>query len=157
MTKEEEKAYKHQWYLKNKERLKPLRKEYRKEHSEEIKHYMKEYKSIYNTENSELIKEKQKKYYKTPKGRAIGLLCNYNAKDKKYNRGECTLTTEWIIDNIFSSKCVYCGEDDWRELGCDRIDNDKPHTPDNVVPCCYSCNCKKGTMSYEEFKKGLPK
>lgn len=92
----------------------------------------------------------------TKKGRARNLLDGYNHCDKKYNRGKCTLTAQWIIENIFNGqKCVYCGEDDWTKLGCDRKNNDLPHTPENVVCCCKSCNKKKGTKSYEEFKKML--
>ena len=85
--------------------------------------------------------------------RAMYLIQNYKRDDKLHNRGECTLTADWIIDNIFTSKCRYCEETDWRELGCDRIDNDSPHTPDNVIPCCKECNRKRGNMSYEEFIK----
>ena len=84
-------------------------------------------------------------------GRASYLVGSYRQSDKLCNRGECTLTPEWIIDNIFTSKCHWCGETDWNKLGCDRIDNDKPHTPDNVNPCCDKCNKKRGTKTYEEF------
>ena len=72
-------------------------------------------------------------------------------EDKKRNRGKCTLTAQWIMDYIFTKKCVYCGESDWKKLGCDRIDNSKPHTEDNVVCCCGECNTKRGTKEFEEF------
>ena len=26
------------------------------------------------------------------------------------------------------------------KIGCDRVDNSKGHTKDNVVPCCITCN-----------------
>lgn len=74
------------------------------------------------------------------KHRAMYLVQNYKRDDKEHNRGECTLTAKWIIDNIFTKHCVHCGESDWGKLGCNRIDNDLPHTPDNVEPCCGSCN-----------------
>lgn len=74
------------------------------------------------------------------KSRANSLLTNYRRNDKIYNRGECTLTAGWIIENIFSKPCVHCGESDWRKIGCNRLDNTKPHTPDNVEPCCRRCN-----------------
>jgi len=90
--------------------------------------------------------EKNPKFY-----RANNLICAYSAADRKSNRGECTLTPEWIIENIFPKPCFYCGETGWEIMGCDRIDNSKPHTPNNVVPCCFNCNCKRGTKSFEEF------
>ena len=88
-------------------------------------------------------------------GRADYLLQRYRQSDKKHNRGECTLTAQWIVENIFSKPCHYCGKTDWTKIGCDRIDNSKPHTEDNVIPCCMNCNRKKNTKSYDEFiKKG---
>lgn len=88
------------------------------------------------------------------KERAHNLARNYKKDDEKDGRGESTLTTGWIKNNIFSGqKCVYCGEDDWHKLGCDRIDNTKPHTPDNVVCSCSKCNVERGSMTYEEFKE----
>lgn len=80
------------------------------------------------------------KYLKTKKGRANNLLCAYRASDKKYNRGKGDLTSQWIVDNIFSKPCAHCGETDWRKIGCNRLDNSKPHTMDNVEPCCKKCN-----------------
>lgn len=98
--------------------------------------------------------ERKKIYHSTKKGRAVNLCSNYRYSDKKYNRGECTLTPEWIVENIFNGqKCYYCGESDWTKLGADRIDNNKPHTLDNVVPCCLKCNNKKQKKSFEEFVK----
>ena len=95
------------------------------------------------------------KWRETPIGRASNLVNRYLQSDIKYNRGECTLTAQWVMDNIFSKPCHYCGETDWLKIGCDRIDNSKPHTPDNVVPCCAECNRKRGRKSYEEFTEML--
>ena len=74
--------------------------------------------------------------------RASNLISAYKQTDKKYNYGKSNLTSRWIVDNIFSKSCVHCGCKDWRKLGCNRIDNTKPHTIDNVEPCCYKCNRK---------------
>lgn len=81
-------------------------------------------------------------YNKTPKGRAVYLLNRYKSSDKEHNRGESDLTSQWIVENIFSKPCAHCGETDWRKIGCNRLDNDKPHTKDNVEPCCGKCNRK---------------
>lgn len=88
-----------------------------------------------------------------PMGRAKYLELNYKRLDEENHRGECTLTAEWIVENIFTKPCHYCGETDWKKLGCDRIDNSLPHTPDNVVPCCGDCNAKRGRMTYDKFIK----
>ena len=130
-----------------------------KEHLSKCKKYSKKYNQENKKKHSELMKqwrEKNQEYYKQYKtetqiGRANTLVSAYQQSDKKSNRGECTLITDWIINNIFTSKCVFCGESDWKKLGCDRIDNSKPHTEDNVQCCCADCNRKKYTMTNEEF------
>lgn len=117
-------------------------KEWREEHKDEIKEYNKTYHA---------------KLQLTPIGKAQNLVSSYKQRDEKYNRGECTITAEWIVENIFSAKrCHYCRREfDFNELGCDRKDSSLPHTPDNCVPCCQPCNSKKGSMSYEEFMKKM--
>ena len=113
-------------------------KTYYQTHREEVKKINKEYQ-----------KRKIKGYY----GRAYLLSKNYEQMDKNTNRGECTITPDWIIGNIFTSKCYWCGETDWRQLGCDRIDNNKPHTPDNVLCSCSRCNVERNRHSMDYFKK----
>ena len=96
--------------------------------------------------NLEHYKKYQSEYKNTRIGKASILLGCYKRDDKKHNRGECTLTREWIVENIFSKPCVHCGETDWHKIGCNRIDNSKPHTIDNVEPCCWECNNKLGNV-----------
>ena len=151
---EEVKEYKHQCYLKNREKALNAAKEYRKEHNDEIYSKRKDYFKEYQNENKDKLRNYLKEYRKTKIGRAVYLCDNYRREDKLHGLGECTLTPEWIVENIFSGqKCVYCGEDDWTKLGCDRIDNDKPHTPDNVVCSCWECNNKRKNTDFNEFIK----
>lgn len=75
--------------------------------------------------------------------RACKLLQNYRFLDKKYDRGECSLTVEDIY-SLWEQGCHWCGETDWHSLGVDRIENTKPHTIDNVVCACRNCNVKRG-------------
>lgn len=71
--------------------------------------------------------------------------------------------------------CYYCGADpnniqnaamsvkhssafakengDFLYNGLDRIDSDKQHTLENVVPCCKWCNYAKRERTVEEFRK----
>lgn len=82
--------------------------------------------------------------------RASKLLSSYKLKDYKRNRF-FNLDKNWLITNILTSRCIYCG--DTENLGCDRIDNELGHTYENVVPCCYSCNCaRNNNFTFEEMK-----
>lgn len=76
---------------------------------------------------------------KTFIGRAKHLIESYIQQDKKYNRGECTLTQQDIFD-LWEQGCYWCGETDWHKLGADRIDEKKPHTLENCVCSCWDCN-----------------
>ena len=139
--------------------------EYNKQYREDNKEYLAEYNKQYYNTNKEYFAERQKhregekervkQYRGTQRGRAICIKRNYNNDDK--NRGFSTgqnINCDWIIKNIFTSKCIYCGDDDWTHLGADRIDNSKPHTPDNCVCACGLCNMARGDrFSVEEFKE----
>lgn len=120
-TEEEKKAIKRErnkkWYQVNREKIKS-----------------------YYQKNKNKILEYNREYNKTPMGRAHGLIRAYAQEDKKYNRGECDLTAKWIVENIFTKPCAHCGISRWEVIGYNRIDNYKPHTKDNVEPCCGKCN-----------------
>ena len=82
------------------------------------------------------------------------LITSYRSRDKKRFNEEIDLDVDWFIKNIFNSRCIYCGETNWKKLGCDRIDNSLPHNKDNVVPCCNTCNrMRSDDFSVSEFKK----
>lgn len=146
-----------EWYQNNKEKILEYRTEYYQNNKDRIIEYQVEYRKKNKDRITERNSEYGAKYRLTPFGRANNLLRAYRRSDKERNRGECTLTPEWIVENIFGQPCHYCGETDWTKMGCDRIDNSLPHTPDNVVPCCYRCNCKKGTTPYKEYLKLIGK
>lgn len=88
--------------------------------------------------------------------RANKLAYHYHWHDINTYNFNCDndLDEEWITDNILSKECIYCGETDWRKLGCDRIDNDKPHTKDNVVCACARCNkLRSNKFTVDEMKE----
>jgi hypothetical protein len=65
---------------------------------------------------------------------------------------------------ITSRNCFYCGSPPRQKVhamhtlngqylhnGIDRIDNSRGYEPDNVRPCCRTCNFAKNTMDEQEF------
>lgn len=136
-------------------------KRWRNEHPEynaEWRNNNPEYDADYYQQHKDEKQVYNKEYRATPFGRAITLVNAYRKKDKKYNRGECTIDAQWIVDNVFSGQvCHYCGESDWKLLGCVRKDSSLPHTPENCVPCCVECNNKKGLKSYHDYMKMIEK
>lgn len=93
-----------------------------------------------------------RQYYRTPEGRALALVHAY----RKIDAGKglvCTLTREWVLAEILSRLCVYCDGKSGALVGCDRVDNSGPHSPENVVPACGICNLVRGDrFSHEEMK-----
>ncbi len=110
-----------QWKEKNKEKTKEYWRKWREAHKEKQKMY-------------------DDNYRNTKIGRATSLLKDYNRHDLEMGRGQGDLTREWIVENILSKPCAHCGQNDWKKIGCNRLDNSKPHTKDNVEPCCLKCN-----------------
>lgn len=116
-------------------------------------------------------KEAQKRYYQSPKGKAIkqkkdkayksspaGLEAARRANTKRNRlkgRGTaCTLTLkEWqAIKQAYGHRCAYCGEQ--KRLTQDHViplAKGGPHTKENVVPACLKCNLKKGTKTPTHF------
>jgi len=76
----------------------------------------------------------------------------YRHRDKKANMSVCDFDDIWLRDNITSRQCSYC--ESIEKVGCDRKNNKKGHTKDNVIPCCKRCNLIKNRFfSPEDFKK----
>lgn len=105
--------------------------------------------NIMGFNKKEWMKEYRKRYINTPNGRASNLVSAYNKADRENGRGRGDLTAQWIVDNIFSKPCAHCGKEGWKIIGCNRLDNTRPHTMDNVEPCCRSCNNKIFSNSEE--------
>lgn len=101
-------------------------------------------------------KDRQAKDYREDpskiRSKASKMISTYKVKDNKMGFEKiCDIDIDWMIENIITKPCIYCG--DIHRVGCDRIDNDKGHTKDNVVPCCFDCNCARNdNFSFEEMK-----
>lgn len=153
------------WALEHKERRKEICANYiakhKEERSESVTKYNYTHKDEINTKSRERYnnhieeeRERSKNYRKTKIGRASSLCSSYKAADRLKGR-ENNVTKEWIVDNIFTSKCSYCGDTDWTHLGCDRVDNSIGHTIDNVVCSCERCNLDRQykKLSYNDYRK----
>ncbi len=78
------------------------------------------------------------------------MLSAYKLKDKKKNLS-FNLTKSFFGKNIISQPCIYCGATE--NIGCDRIDNEKGHTTENVIPACYICNTVRNNhFTVQEMK-----
>jgi hypothetical protein len=58
--------------------------------------------------------------------------------------------TREIIEKLISVPCQYCGENELR-MTLDRMDNERGHSQDNVVPACIRCNNIRRNMPYETW------
>lgn len=125
-----------------KERRKITQKKYYEKNKEKILLYSQTHYRENKEAHKERVKNYRKNWYDKPISRACNLLSAYNEADMLYNRGKGDLTAKWIVENIFSKPCVHCGKEGWKVIGCNRLDNTKPHSKDNVEPCCRDCNLK---------------
>lgn len=83
--------------------------------------------------------------------KASKMISSYRIKDRKNNLQETDIDIDWMIDNIITKPCIYCG--DTHRIGCDRIYNNIGHLKSNVVPCCVECNTARNNyFSSEEMK-----
>lgn len=82
--------------------------------------------------------------------KAKHLYHSYKLRDRKKGL-ENDLTQDFVI-TMCKQPCIYCG--DTERIGLDRIDNSKGHLMNNVVPCCYDCNCaRNANFTFEEMLK----
>lgn len=90
-------------------------------------------------------------------------ISSYTQQDKKrkiYDNN--TILYSEILELINKEKCCckYCSNIvllyykyklDKKQWTLDRIDNDTPHTKENVVLCCLKCNLERKNMKQENF------
>lgn len=147
MTKEERREYDRKRYQANRAKILEYHKKYDAEHKSEKAEYKKQYNAEHKQEITEYMEQYRKQYSNTPMGRAINLRNGHIQKDREHGRIGDELpsdyvTSKWIVENIFTKPCTHCGITGWEVIGCNRLDNSKPHTKDNVEPCCALCNSR---------------
>lgn len=96
-------------------------------------------------EQKALRLERNRRYNRTTKGRAILLRKAYDRTDA------CDLTVEEVAE-LIAQPCTHCGTTDIPR-GLDRIHNELPHIRENVVPACAPCNLARGDrFTFEEMQ-----
>ena len=109
-------------------------------------------------EQKEKAKKRASEWYYNNKERAAASMKRnamirppYLRRKILMNQVECTLTTEqWQeILEIFGHRCAYCLRSDvpLTQDHIQPVSKFGPHTAENVVPACRSCNSAKGNRS----------
>lgn len=160
-----------QYYTVNREHELERNKQYRVDNIEARKQYDKQYRA----DNAEAIKEKNKQWradnvehikqyskqyhkqlYSTIEGYARVIRNTNLREDRKHGRcgkDEDPLPSIEEYIELLQQPDFYDGKQyHWSEMGIDRIDNSKPHTIDNVVPCTTEHNRQRHTKTFEEFR-----
>ena len=142
---EKRQAASRKWHAEHKDYYR----KYIEEHRQQWNGYARKYQSKHRQEQRDRLQD----YHDKPEGRAVNLLTSYRQFDTRRFGEAPQLTRFDIITKCFSdnSRCVYCGETTWTELGLDRITNEKPHSTFNTVPCCKKCNNKRNRKTFDEF------
>lgn len=149
-NREKRKQQQHDWYLAHKKDKQKYDAEYRKNNVEARK----QVKAEWNKKNKTQQSAYNKKFYQTIAGMASRRRNHYLADDKEKGFDTAqTVSADWISEYILTGFCIYCHDTEPYHLGCDRIDENKGHTPENVVCACPICNWERSLqkMSVEEF------
>ena len=133
--------------------------EYHKKYSEKNKEKLNKYSKQYYCGKKENILEYYKKRRLTLEGYCRSIRNSNINEDRKYGRiGEELPNNYPTIEDymvFLQLPDFYDGKQyHFTEMGIDRIDNNKPHTLDNIVPCSTKNNKKRGKKyTCEQFMK----
>jgi hypothetical protein len=79
-----------------------------------------------------------------------GSYAKYKGRDDGRKKKEFLLTKE-VFKSIRKEACVYCGWNNKRYIGIDRIDSNQGYTVDNIAPACTTCNLMKNRFTKDSF------
>ena len=123
---------------KNKEERRAYNKAYREANKEEIAAQRKAYREA----NREAVLARQKAHYEANKEKiAARQKAYYEAKGKTYHQTPAGKLSSYKRDA--------------KRIGLDRMDSSKGYTMENVTPCCFGCNARKGDMLLSEWNEWL--
>ena len=142
-------TYDAEYYQANKEKKAAYNAEWRaKNPTYDAEYYQsnKEKKAAYNADYSDP--------QKNPMNWAKRMVNGYRHMDReRFGYDSKTITAEWFLEHIAYQPCAHCGVQGIGLIGCNRLDNTKGHTIDNVEPCCFKCNCKENIR--DQLERGL--
>lgn len=137
----------------NKERIAAYQAEYRSENKEKLAAYQAEYRLA----NKEKLAAQKAEYNRSNPDRKKA--ADQRRRALKANADGSFTADEWKFTlEVLDYRCVYCGihKDDTPEkwLEADHLtplSRGGTNYIDNIVPACKSCNCSKGTKTFDEF------
>jgi hypothetical protein len=102
--------------------------------------------------------------WQLPKGEAARRTLVSRYKRSAKDKGVSFSLSDDELSTLFKSPCRYCGRSethtckglgessgDYSYVGIDRVNTFKGYTTENTVPCCWTCNMMKNTLSEEDF------
>jgi len=104
--------------------------------------------------NKTAIQEKEYRSLRRQKYPHTFIVHDSKQSDQRHGRQGNDLDREFVRD-LIQNGCSYCGSKSLR-ITLDRIDNNKAHMKDNVIPACIRCNYVRNDMPYEAWKQFIP-
>lgn len=132
-------------------------KQYYAEHREELLVHQRQYDATHREEKKQYCARR----YATIERYAYNIRWTNLQADRKYGRcgkDEDPLPSIEQYIELLQQRDYYDGKQyPFSEMGLDRIDNSKPHTIDNVVPCSTEHNRQRGRKTFEEYRDYIQK
>lgn len=155
-----------QYNLKNREHIKKQREQYRRENREKINQYWhnnKEHYAEYRQENKEHIaaqkKQYTREYRKTPIGKAVTKADAHNRRllTKDLTKETVQQVYEDNIKKFGTLTCILCGKPvEFKDSSLEHLTpltREGTNLYENLGVAHFVCNCKKSTMTLEEWVK----
>lgn len=117
-------------------------KEYAEVHKEDLAGYQKEYAEIHKEE----LKQYHKEYYQRTKQSLRTRFCQLKSSASRRNI-VVGIDFEQYCALVITDECHYCGSVlPCAGSGIDRLDHTEGYILNNIVPCCWECNKRKGAL-----------
>ena len=163
-NKEKIKAMKKEYYQSNKDAILKKSAEYYQANKDKIAEYYQANKDAilkqqaeYRQANKDKIAEYKAAYIDPqthPMNWARNMVNAYRQMDRdRFGDDSQTITAEWFLEHIAYRQCAHCGKQGIGLVGCNRLDNTKGHTEDNVEAACFKCNAKENIR--DQLARGL--
>jgi len=109
---------------------------------------------VYRENNKEREQKRHKSYGQTEEGKAKIRVKGERRRSRKAGLPHSFTISDWEkCQKYFDFACCYCGKEQG-PLTQDHfipIDNKGGYTPNNIVPCCQTCNSSKCNKNFYEW------